>query len=129
MESVSRYESLRIPQICYAVIARATPYTLAQAGLIPQRGKRWLSVVPAVFIVPAILAVGGLETAELIRAGKLISPVVLMTLAGAFAVVRLCLPAQRTRRGEAVVKQLQVTGPVEEAAHPLRTLGPERHAT
>jgi hypothetical protein len=55
--------------------------------------------------------VGLLEAAELIRVGRAVSPVVLLTLAGAGVVTWLCLPAQRTRRGDAVVKQLQVSTP------------------
>jgi uncharacterized protein (TIGR04222 family) len=124
MDAVARAGTMRISEICYTVIARATPYTLAQAGLIPQRGKRWLSVVPAVFIVPAIVFVGALETAELIHHGKPISLVVLLTIVGASLVSWLCLPARRTRRGEAMVKQLQATATTEETAHPLRSFRP-----
>jgi uncharacterized protein (TIGR04222 family) len=128
MDTVARYGSLQIGQIPYAVITEATRYTLAQAGLIPQRGKRWLSVIPAVVVVPAIVLVGALETTELLMAAKPVALVVLMTVAGAFAVARLCLPAHRTRRGDLVVKHLQATTPVRDTTNALVAIRVERQA-
>ena len=116
LDAVARYGTLQIKQVPHAAVTVATPYTLAQAGLIPQPGKRWLSIVPALFVVPAILLVGGLEAWELVGARKPAAMVVLLTVAGAFAVARLCLPARRTRHGDAVLKRLIETAPTRNAA-------------
>jgi hypothetical protein len=53
---------------------------------------------------------------------------VLLTIAGAAVVTWLCLPARRTRRGDAVVKQLRATATPEETAHPLRSMRIRRPA-
>lgn len=111
LDVVARFGTLQIERIYPAVITTVTPYRLARAGLIPQPGKRWLSMLPAVFVVPGMLWVGLGEVSALVAADHFALPELLLTVVGVTAFVRLCLPPVRTILGDRVLERLRQTAP------------------
>ena len=65
------------------------------------------ALVPAVFVVPALLLVGSCEAVHLLTAGLPVTPVVLLTVGGSLLSAILCVPGVRTRRGETELLRLQ----------------------